>query len=176
MFQLDSAKEDSLSNEGRVKILQNNLSKKETELSEIRQDRAKHIEQQKREQTEKEKNLQTEVEKLTTQLQFKDRELDNFRDRCRTLEAQSSTSASNISPIPSPRKLSPVVKKARYEDKSPKGQSSFPTSQSFMAENVLPQTGAVGQRSVATRDFGIYRQKFSKIFRNCSSASVENNA
>lgn len=148
--QLNTAKEDSLSNEGRLKILQNNLTKKESELSEIRQERAKHIEQQKREQTEKERSLQSEVDKLTTQIQFKDREIDNFKDRCRTLESQCSASTSNRSPV-----RSPVVKKPRYGDKSPKGRSSFPTSQSFMAEHSTSQSGAPGQRTVTTNDCGV---------------------
>ncbi|XP_063433362.1 ATR-interacting protein-like isoform X2 [Mytilus trossulus] len=153
--ELESAKDDRYSNDGRLKILQQNLSSKDAELGIIRQERAKYIEQQKREQTEKEKNLQTEVDKLTTQLQFKDKELDNFRDRCRTLESASAAGPS-VSPVRSPRVSSPLVKKHKTEDNSPKGRSSFPTSQSFMAENYMtqPSTSRAGYKPVETRDEG----------------------
>ncbi|CAC5410309.1 ATRIP [Mytilus coruscus] len=153
--ELESAKDDRYSNEGRLKILQDNLSRKDAELGDIRHERAKYIEQQKREQTEKEKNLQTEVDKLTTQLQFKDKELDNFRDRCRTLESASAAGPS-VSPVRSPCVSSPTVKKQKTEDKSPKARSSFPTSQSFMAENFMtqPSTSRAGYKLVETRDEG----------------------
>ena len=85
-----------------------------------------------------------------------------------TQSAKAGTSPAVHSPIMS----SPKVKRKKMEDKSPKGKSSFPTSQSFLAEDIPhhPSTSRTTYKPVETKDEGINKKK------SLLSQLVENNS
>ena len=61
--------------QGRIKILQEKLSQKETEIQKLRQERVDQLNQAVRDQSEMEKCWQSKLEKLNSELQFTKHEL-----------------------------------------------------------------------------------------------------
>lgn len=123
----------------------------------MKQEKVNEIDRVNRAQSEKEKQLQSEVSKLTTQLQFKERDLGNMKEKLQSLE--SRLIHSDI-PQTSPVRSQAVVvspKRRKVGKESPK--SGFPTQQSFMSlerSPVIPVAGPSTSRTpnieVTTRD------------------------
>ncbi|XP_069141364.1 ATR-interacting protein-like [Argopecten irradians] len=135
-MQLQEAKKELSNKDGEIKILRDNLQKKEGEITQARKDRMQAIDQHHREQTEREKSLQASIDRLNTQLQFKDRDIAELQGRCRSLELRQQpvegghlTSSPMKAPQHSPRP---------NKDKSRSPGGNFPTKHSFMADDRSP--------------------------------------
>ncbi|OWF51643.1 ATR-interacting protein-like [Mizuhopecten yessoensis] len=158
--QLQEIKKELSNKDGEIKILRDTLQKKEGEITQAKKERMQTIEQQRREQSEREKNLQVSLDRQTTQLQFKERDIAELHERCRSLESrQQQNEGSNIGG--SPRKVvvlqhSPTPNK----DRSPVGNVNFPTKRSFMADDRSPKgksrlsTVHKEDKEKGTRDIG----------------------
>ncbi|KAL3851840.1 hypothetical protein ACJMK2_015542 [Sinanodonta woodiana] len=133
-------KEDLCAKEGEIKLLRDNLHRKENEISQFKMEQFNQSEQLQKEHIEKERALQTEINKLKTQLQFKEHEQSEAVDRYRELESQLRTLKSGQSTaFPSASQPSPKMKKVPVEEKSPKSShTGFPTSKSFHALECSP--------------------------------------
>ena len=64
-----------MTSQGRIKILQEKLSQRESEIQKIRQDKLDQLNQFTKDQTEKERSWQEKVDKLKLELQFTKHEL-----------------------------------------------------------------------------------------------------
>lgn len=121
--------EEKFCKDGEIGILRDSLSHFEAEEKK-RQGEVKAMEkQQAREQSQREKELEKQVENLTTQLQFKDREISQLIERNRK-RAGSSTEASST-----PQKKSVNLSEV------------FPTGSSFF-QNTSPEAKVKSPRSV----------------------------
>ncbi|XP_060066244.1 uncharacterized protein LOC132546542 [Ylistrum balloti] len=158
--EMQEIKKELFQKDGEIKILRDTLQKKEGEITQAKKEKMQAINQQQREQSEHEKYLQASVDRLNTQLQFKDRDITELQERCRSFEArQQSAEGGYISS--SPRKVivpqhSP--KPHRNRSHSPVGNVGFPTQHSFMADDRSPkaksQLSVLQKENKNTKDIG----------------------
>lgn len=125
--------EEKFCRDGEMKILRDSLQHFEA-AEKKRQGEAKAQEmQQIREQSQREKDLEKQVESLTTQIQFKDREISQMIDRSRK---RVSTSNEASSPL---------------QKKSVNLSDVFPTGSSFF-QKTSPESKGKSPRSLKTSD------------------------
>ncbi|XP_061187663.1 ATR-interacting protein-like [Saccostrea echinata] len=130
--EMESIKQELYVKEGENKILREKLETKEAELSASKQQKLKLTEQQMKEQSQRERQLKAEIQSLNTQLQFKERDLAELREKCRDLETSVSAAGDSQIPSTSSAHHSPRVRKVVV---SPKGKrSGFPSTKSFLVE------------------------------------------
>lgn len=123
--------EEKFCKDGEIRILRDSLQHFEVE-EKRRLGEAKAVEiQQAREQSQREKDLEKQVENLTTQIQFKDREISQMIER-RKKRASSSTEASSPS-----------------KKKSVNSSEVFPTGSSFF-QKTSPEAKVKSPRSIKT--------------------------
>ena len=123
--------EEKFCKDGEIRILRDSLQHFEVE-EKRRQGEAKSVEiQQAREQSQREKDLEKQLENLTTQIQFKDREISQMIERNKK-RANSSTDAS-----------SPLKKKTVNLSEV------FPTGSSFF-QKTSPEAKTKSPRSIKT--------------------------
>ncbi|XP_062590170.1 ATR-interacting protein-like [Saccostrea cucullata] len=130
--EMDSIKQELYVKEGENKILREKLDTKEAELSASKQQKLKLTEQQMKEQSQREKQLKAEIQSLNTQLQFKERDLAELREKCRDLETSVSAAGDSQIPSTSAAHHSPRVRKVVVSPKGKRG--GFPSTKSFLAE------------------------------------------
>ncbi|XP_033745563.1 ATR-interacting protein-like [Pecten maximus] len=138
--QLQEAKKELSNKDGEIKILRDNLQKKEGEITQTKKERMQALDQHQREQSEREKNLQANIDRLSTQLQFKDRDIAELQGRCRSLESRQQPVEGGYVGS-SPRKV-PQHSPRPNKDKAHSPSSSFPTKHSFMADDRSPKAKA----------------------------------
>ena len=88
MLQLQKLKEAQYGKDGQIKILRENLNRKDSEISRLKQDRLEEISRQARERSQKEQELEREVERLSTQLTFKEKEIGEIQGLYKKMERQ----------------------------------------------------------------------------------------
>lgn len=132
--ELELIKQELYVKEGENKILREKLTEKDSELGASKQQKMKLTEQHLKEQSQKEKQLKEKIQSLNTQLQFKERDLAEMREKCHNLESamtaagDSQVVAGTSSSHHSPRVVKRIVV-------SPKSKSrGFPSTKSFLAE------------------------------------------
>ena len=128
---LKRLEEESYTKDGEIKMLREALNRAKEEGQTYKDMLVKLEEQRKKDQTEKEKSLEREVEKLKTQLQFKNRELQDAHAKVKESAMLSPRRyKSENSNSPSPVKSDKIRK------------TSFPSDDAFShSSKYSPQTG-----------------------------------
>ena len=149
--------EEKFCKDGEIKILRDSLQHFEVE-EKRRQGEAKAVEiQQAREQSLREKDLEKQVENLTTQIQFKDREISQMIERNKK-RASSSTEASSPS-----------------KKKSVNLSEVFPTGSSFF-QKTSPEAKVKSPRSIKTGKQNLQRLSEGENSENSALSGTSSGA
>ncbi|XP_053577168.1 ATR-interacting protein [Bombina bombina] len=125
---------------GEIKVLRDTLRQTETDME---QQKVSHMMQEKEKdqiQNEKEKELSKKLQSLQSELQFKEAEMNELRNKLQTCERNNKPVVATISPKKSPSTF--IKPESLYP-----GKGFFPTKESFNAEMTVKASSSVAPLS-----------------------------
>jgi len=171
--ELQKTREDKFRSEGEVRYLRQSMNKLEENLEKMRKQRDDLADEQKRQKSEKEKQLQQQVESLLAQAEFKDRELQEQRERMKKLQTQQEQTQLNASML-SPTKKSSSPKKIPVKPSPPSRNKQMQMMKS--GEEAFPNTFSFMQQGKTMKPPPVLSTQTSKPVTTCVSCQTERNS